>query len=365
MFVKDLFESIMLVEDYGNLKWVDKGFLSLLRSENTKNQKMSLFSMLGKNSELVDVPFQKSTFKDLLEDRDSISAILYEKESGKQLLMMTMYYHTKFSLSYNSYKIAVNVQALYKNDGGLSFDELRTHFVTKLKLWDKVNGNDIVASTVEKDSAKIQRIVSEVAKFTNSKNLAVKVIKRDAQRSKTSIERSKSKKGIIPVKMSNEEKISFEKAAKEALSKRLQDFKKIKIDAKSGGVTHENFVEILKKEGFLDAFTVNGYTYKYTNSSINFDSLRKNDQGWNKESYVAYYVDEDDPKYVEVFEKYGELRRELKAQHPVEAGQEQDPDVLRELEKIKRRLKIPPRKIEIMLKFEGGMIVPSHLRIDK
>jgi hypothetical protein len=156
----------------------------------------------------------------------------------------------------------------------------------------------------------------------------------------------------------------FKKLAISSLKSRLDAYKRDKLKNSGNSIDLKDFAKEVKKAGFLDKFLVNGFVFNYYDDRINFSKMRtghhKPDQnGYSDPSYITYRVDDSSQEYVELRNKYWDARADLSANF------KGDPEAFhREHNKLKKRLKVPPNRIKILLDLEGGAIVPYDVELD-
>jgi len=376
----EISEIDLLCEDFGNLKNIDKNLLKALMNQvyvgadgpGKYKYRDILVKSAGKDSDVKDVELKNSkTVTQEFENPSLVGAVIYDQVSGKQFGMVGI----KAEKTYKSERklgLVVNYVALsgenprpedIKHHRELVMNELKTH-------GGEIQKSYLSAECDYKDSrvAKMVNLIRNRANLwkMNGKEvkLFVKFIYADTKRPKARKERASRKTGVIPVKLVGKELEDFKQKAISSLKSRLDAYKRDKLKNSGESIDLKDFAKEVKKAGFLDKFLVNGYVFNYYDDRINFSKMRsgqhKPDQnGYSDPSYITYRVDDSSKEYAEMRDKYWEGRSELSSNF------KDDPEAFqREHEKLKKRLKVPPTRIEILLDLEGGAIVPYDVKLD-
>ena len=377
----EISEFDLLCEDFGNLKGIDKNLLKALMTQvYAKDQgpgKHMYVDMLaknaGQNSEVKDVELKnsKTVTQEFIDNPSLIGAVIYDKVSGKQFGMVGI----KAEKTYKTERklgLAVNYVALSgKNPRPEDIKHHRDLVMSELKAHaGEIQKTYLTGESDYKDSrvAKMVNLIRNRADLwkTNGEEvkLMVKFIYADSKRPEVRKERASRKSGVIPVKLVGKDLEDFKQKAISSLKSRLDAYKRDKLKNTGDSIDIKEFAKEVKKAGFLDRFLVNGYVFNYYDDRINFSKMRsgqhKPDQnGYSDPSYITYRVDDSSKEYAEMRDKYWEGRAELSANF------KDDPEAFhREHDKLKKRLKVPPTRIEILLDLEGGAIVPYDVKLD-
>ena len=370
----------LLCEDFGNLKGIDKNLLRALMSQeyvgaNGPGQykyRDVLAKAAGQASTTSDVEIKnsKTVTNEFENNPKTIGAVIYDKVSGKQFAMIGI----KVEKTYKSERkmgIVVNYVAISGDNPRP--EDIKHH---RSLVWDELKAmtekpkNYLSVERDYKDSqaAKAVNLIRNRAALwkSNGKDvkLYVKFIYTDEERPKARSERAQRKSGIIPVKLSPKDAEQFKTNALQSLKQRLDVYKSEKLKNSGNKISIDDFAKAIRNEGFLDKFNVDGHIYNYYDDRINFSAMKKglhkpNANGYTDESYITYRVDDSTPSYQEMQNKYWEGRSELASNF------KDDPEAYqREHIKLKRRLKVPPSRIQVLLDFEGGAIVPYDVKLD-
>ena len=375
----EIAEFDILVEDFGNLKQIDKNLLKALMTQvyvgNTGTGKSPyrdiLASKAGQNSEVKDVELKNSkTVTNEFENTNLLGAVIYDKVTGNQYGMVGI----KADKTYKTEKkmgLAVNYVALSgENPSPEDIKHHRTVVIDELRATNETAKTYLSGECEYKDS-RVSKMVNLIRNRTdlwkrNGKEvkLFVKFIYADVNRPETRKERASRKSGVIPVKLAGKDLEDFKKLAISSLKSRLDAYKRDKLKNSGNSIDLKDFAKEVKKAGFLDKFLVNGFVFNYYDDRINFSKMRtghhKPDQnGYSDPSYITYRVDDSSQEYVELRNKYWDARADLSANF------KGDPEAFhREHNKLKKRLKVPPNRIKILLDLEGGAIVPYDVELD-
>ena len=376
----EITEDDLLCEDFGNLKGIDPNLLKALMSQEYVGSKgpgqyhyrdvLSKSAGKASNTSDVEIKNSKTVTNEFQNNPKTIGAVIYDKISGKQFAMIGI----KAEKTYKTERkmgIVVNYVALSGDNPRP--DDIKHH---RSLVWDEIKStgekpkNYLSAERDYKDSqvAKVVNLVRNRADLwkTNGKavDLCVKFIYADEERPKLKSERAFRKQGIVPIKLVGKELSDFKERAINALKQRLDKYKSEKLKNAGDGINIKDFAAEVRKAGFLDKFNVNGYIYNYYDDRINFSAMKKgkhkpDENGYSDASYITYRVDDSSPSYQEMQKQYWEERSNISANF------KDDPEAFhRAHDKLKKRLKVPPTRIEILLDFEGGAIVPYDVKLD-
>lgn len=133
----------------------------------------------------------------------------------------------------------------------------------------------------------------------------------------------------------------WEKEARGALRTRLDQFKSSKT---KGVATHDELPEFVGEHGWLDKLLVGGFVYDYYDSRIDIKALQG--KTYSKEAYVEYKLNQNTKAYKD----FEDTRPAARYDTP---------------EYEEWRAKRPPGSLKIMLKLDGGHIVPSHVQLEE
>ena len=374
----EISEFDLLCEDFGNLKSIDPKLLKALMTQTyvggpgKSKYKDILSTKAGQSSETKDVDLKnsKTVTQEFADNPNLIGAVIYDKVSGKQFGMVGIRaektYKTERKLG-----LVVNYVALSgENPRPDDIKHHRSVVWDELKTTSEFDKTYLAAECDYKDSrvAKMVNLIRNRADLwkRNGKevSLCVKFIYADSERPNLRKERSARKAGIVPVKLVGKELEDFKNRAISSLKSRLDAYKRDKLKNSGESIDVKEFAKEVRKAGFLDKFLVDGYVFNYYDDRINFSAMKsgkhKPDQnGYSDPSYITYRVDESSPGYKEMSSKYWDGRSELSANF------KDDPEAFRrEHDKLKKRLKVPPTRIQILLDLEGGAIVPYDIKLD-
>ena len=379
----------LLLEDFGNLKSISKNLIDGLKdvvtfqsfSSNERKVEKTTSNIIGKNSKIEDVELTNgSKIGSLFSDNKNVQAVvIYDQISGDQygiIAKISVPGNKKWQTS-NYLNVVFDFGAI----AGKDFDENQLEKIKNIadkqglsptqnkdvkRYQYKISYDDNATKTkIEKFARELIKLVKPQDKKDTTKNLMMKIIYADAERIITKSERAKNKAGSIELtgKMTPSEIKDFNLKAKNQLETRLNNFKRDKLKASGKDLTIDKIVETIRKEGYLDKILVNGYIYNYYQERINISALRKGDHKKSRYdsdlSYIKYKIDEDAESYIKIRREFWNAINdveELKSVDPVAYEKEE--------EKIKRKLKMPPRYFTVMLDFEGGMIVPYDIQVN-
>lgn len=367
---------MILAEELGNLNAIDKKFINALKRSFTagkyddkgvwKNfEKRFLSSRAGRSSSIEEkgIGSAKQVADEFETDASVIAIVIFDKKTDMQYGIVAEQ-NPKAYKQERTLKVMVDAEAMAGTGASKDqIDDVKRYFTDKVKI-HMFDSSNIGVLTTDFTSSKVYNAINHINKFIKSPNkeLAIKVVHADAERPAKKQERAKARSGVIPVKLDGKEKEDFIKQAKYSLQKRLDVYKSEKLKKQNKNISIDEFLDAVRKDGYLDKFLVNGYIYEYYRDSFNFGNMikgRHKDSRWESDkSYVTYRIDDDAPEYEKVRRDYWE-----------QAGKLSDLSDDREAyahakDKLKKRLKLPPTYIKVFFDFEGGAIVPAYIEIE-
>lgn len=193
------------------------------------------------------------------------------------------------------------------------------------------------------------------------KTAQVVCFKADDTRIEKSAARSEQRKNSVPDLRNDSVRREYEKNIKYAFKARLD---KYKSDKSIKVATPEEALRIIVDKGFLDKISIGGQTYDYHEDRINLKALRKPKETWGREdSYISYKINSDTAEYKKLANERTELRHKF-IEINTAAGQEKPYDFNDEQEQKMDKLR-PAGEFKLMLKLEGGRIVPGEIKFEK
>lgn len=328
-------EMLLLVEDYGNLKAISPKFLSKLKKNSGLGH--TLYPGLGKNSEIEDAPFSSATaFNNTIvsSGNEIRAAVIYRKSDGEQIGFIMFVQDPKFRGD-DQWSVMYD----------LGFTEPSMSQIGEVAV--NLEGKD------SKTLSTFAKICASSPLIKNaSKELGVKFIHVDKERIKDRKERYTRKEGIIPVKMTPAELEKFTEKTAKSLEARLRDFKNSKRN-----IPLKDLLPQIMEKGYLDTIVIDGYEYKFAQSTINFDAERDENNWMHGKSEVRYEI-VDSEKYKKVQYAFWDEVGKISSLRDDEEAYD------REKAKLIKRHKLPPGNIYFKLGFKGAALVPVDLRLD-
>ena len=367
-------EQEMLAEDLGNLKQINPAFVKALKrqtgrySDGRYKQYHILSSRAGQNSQTDDRPMKtaRAIASEFSESKSAIAMLVFDKKSGTQYGIIAertpTTYANKTRLE-RTIGVFVDVDAIAGDVPVENKKTLRTAIFDKMKM--SQSDGDVISREFSFDEGKIYGALNEINKFVKGpeKEITVRFFYEDTDRKVKKADRARAKSGMIPVKLSGKDKTDFENSARSALKARLDTFKTEKLKNQNKGISLDQVLDTIRTEGYLDKILIDGYIYDYYNDSFNFNNMktgRHKDKTWeSNRSYVTYRIDDDEETYRNIRNKFWNASSEIQDEF---AG---DKEAMKtEIERLKKRLKLPPRYIKVFFDFEGGMIVPAEIVVE-
>lgn len=328
-------EMLLLVEDYGNLKAISQKFLSKLKKTSGAGHK--LYPGLGKNSEIEDEPYSGQTnFNNkITQSANTITAALvYRKSDGEQV---------GFIMDIPDPQFRSTRQMVVMYDQGFTSPS------------DSKIG-DIAVNIENKESKDLVAFIKNCASSPlikdARKELGVKFIYNDKERIEARRNRHYRKEGIVPIKMSPEELEKYQEKAKDSLAERLREFKNGKRT-----IPMKDLLPQIMEKGYLDTIVIDGFEYKFAQSTVNFDAERDENNWMNGKSEVRYEI-VDSAKYKKIQYAFWDAIGEIRGLRDDEEAYE------KEKTKLIKRHHLPPSNIYFKLGFKGAALVPVDLRLD-
>ena len=367
---------MILAEELGNLNAIDKKFINALKRSytagkyddkgNWKNfEKRFLSGRAGRSSTIEEkgIGSAKQVADEFETDASVIAIVIFDKKTDMQYGIVAEQ-NPKAYKQERTLKVMVDATAMAgANASKEQIDDVKRYFTDKVKI-SMFDSSNIGVLTTDFTSSKVYNAINHINKFVKSpnKDLAIKVVHADAERPAKKQERAKARSGVIPVKLDGKEKEDFIKQAKYSLQKRLDVYKSEKLKKQNKNISLDEFLDAVRKDGYLDKFLVNGYIYEYYRDSFNFGNMikgrHKTAQWESDKSYVTYRVDDNAPEYEKVRREYWEQASELRDLSDDSEAYAHAKD------KLKKRLKIPPTYIKVFFDFDGGAIVPAYIEIE-
>jgi len=360
-----------LFEDLGNLKNIDRGLIRVFQQQSFDGgKKKSIGDMFGRKSKMIEyvdknqtVMFNRLSSK---EDAHGIPVGLIVKYDEKQVLAIIKIISSSYK-NEDSYLLAGNNNFFEKTIDSQKYEELMGYNAKSYGTWDFQASNLIKGEVrgIKVTIGKIKTLLKELFLKAKTDKVEIKtiIIYRDTERIETSKQREQSREGIIPYSTGNlitvnGKKITYEtwgvthfKALGRDLSKRLEKFKITK--AKSFDNPQE-LLDGFMKEGYLEHVRLMGFPYELKRHQISFNDI-----------VSGKMILRDDDNYVEYEIKTNsieieKLNKELK---DIKETNDTDADDLSKIYYETKKEMLPPRNFKVILKMEGGAIVPGAIKI--
>jgi hypothetical protein len=349
---------ILLLEDLGNLKFINGKFYNFLKTRPFgKDKKEVLPINYGENSEVKSQPnITKVKLGGLVEDEDFIIGILSHKD--KQLAMIKKYKHNSDS----KYEIVLDLDLI---ESGLDYEKLDKFEDMELESnleFFKLNDNHLESKMISDNRIDKQlRILLDVLKLYSSNMIEDRIDFKYALVDKTRAELSSIRRKrtslygddgikIFPSRVPGSNELTSEndfhlQSIKSLLKARLENYK-IKNATNIDSI--DKLLDIVKSEGIKDVFKVKGFTYKMQTMS-NFDVRTLKGEG-NDKAYVIYELNQSDEKLKTIQQTYKHF-------------EELFGDIGKWPEGIRKHWNAikPPVYIKVEMKFRFGQIIPVNV----
>jgi hypothetical protein len=393
---ENLFEMSTLLEDLGVFKKVRPDLLKVFKDSKYIKQASDSYgrnvfgagglkSSLGRNSEFTtELVKTGAAVIDALKKPNAIGFLIAAGDSVEDQVFAAFFsaYRTEGeNIDESSTKLLMALDAAYlEKNNKETFDKM-------------AKNSDISANTSKvpvqvyeqpRSLAKCKGFITAIIKAIKQADSSAKItiIYKDLDRSKKQGERYKAKQGRILTpkeyaQLSEKDLRNYASGFKSALKSRLDKYKTGKaIDVKSA----EEFFNTILEKGYIDKIKLNGVTYKYYDTSLNFSKLK---DGVNDSFYssAAEYQIVDDERYnwsgdgsKTQYQKLTDLAGEksgytalvAKLRADKEAGiedsvsEEEKERVMDEYSKL-----CPPYRVYIKFKIQGASIVPDSIEFKR
>ena len=365
----------LLLEYLGTLSVVDKGLVKSLKNATTwSNKTTKLGSAIGAKSK-VETKVASGRNSDQLwkvyDEDTNIVAMIFSYD-GSQVMAVS---------DRNRLGVSDGTQASRgETNKAVMFTITSDDFYTKVLPEDEFDekfakssydnragkrvfgkeARDLKAGTT-KAKTFVRKVLDAMVKkaSVDGKKIEVMYIFKDTERAVAQKDRAAARSGKVPIpsdkkpvgRRGGEEYATYISDLKAGLRQRLEKFKASKA---KGFTSVVEMLEYIKKEGYLDKLKLNGLNYNMKNSNLHLNDMIKKARGakndnWLSDSYVEYSMDWDERSDV-----YSKMRKEYKEANP-DASVE---DMQKAMEG-----KLPPATLKVIFKLEGGVIVPSEVKL--
>lgn len=400
----------ILLEDFGNLKYIEKKFQPLLhRMQITINDKQKIRAAreagkqlasyergmnrriaqnnIGENSTIKTIKMKVAADAKRMLDEKDWSCLLF-KENNQQLVFVVKAMGNGFSKYGHStqvikYSVSIDFDALrdafpefneqintdsegevvtkYRTGGTRgSYQHTNPHKLEKLGFASTTG----IKSRIDVEIKEVLNILVYVMGLYRAikKEATVDVIGVDEPRMVKAAERAKLRRGALPDIRNDELRKEFEKDAKSAFKIRLD---KYKSDKTPNINTIDDMLHTIIEKGYVDKIKINNITYDYYDDRINFSYMRTGKNSFASDSnYITYKINSETAEYKQKSEEYNELRQRFWEKVKTRKAEGGSDEMTTEEEEELLKLKLPT-EIKIYLKLDGGKIVPARIEFVK
>jgi hypothetical protein len=135
------------------------------------------------------------------------------------------------------------------------------------------------------------------------------------------------------------------------LNARLDTYKEHKAPAAD---TPEEFLDLIKNEGFLDKIKINGLPYILKYNRLDFDYLRAKQVAEHNRSHIEYQLDSQSNEYHNYWKALSEYRKNIRNEYP---NDEEALEVAMEKFRV-------PSAIKVYMKLDKSSIVVDSINIE-
>lgn len=357
----------LLLEDLGNLKFIDSRFLPIIISKNAANAYSHgerLLPSLGQNSPIKVESVKSGTEAfDKLTAPNSIALLFFTGSShadkSHQMLLIARDYFEKekpFSAALRGGLLTPESFAFLREKTRISPALLLNQDPEKVMFERNMSEPDV------------RKLITHCIKSAGKAGSFV-VIQADLTRAQRQRERTELRRGIIltpkqVAQLTKEQRVSYLRSFKNELKSRVEEFKRSNV------VGPRDLKELLNwiiNHGYPEKVKVGNLIYNYYSSRLNFDYLRNPEQNsyFSQDNGITYEIDEQSAAYKEARRKFNEAYQKLYdeltskndgvSMNTVHNTIMNDPRI-QDLIVFKR--------FTVILKLEGSTIVPSDIKFD-
>jgi hypothetical protein len=358
-----------LFEDLGNLKIIDPKFLKALRTSSVFKKSKDSRHPYGKSYDILDPnlgkdsKIEKKSFKNpveafkSLDGKDAMLLTINDPQLDKQVaIFIAPKYTRNISSASETGTVTVGLDLGYFKEladkAGLSKE-----YDARIKKDFNTYGSDTITKVMNMPDRKASPLIKLIADMYKKAKMEPEYIVAytDTNRQAKQADRLKNQKGVIPMQRDKDVYNKFAKEARQALRFRLDKYK----SSRAKGVDDpDELIQEIIKSGYLDKFKYGGFTYDLKNDYIRFGELRKGAAARDSEkSYIEYGLSSNSVEYGEMAVARRELRSKLNS---VGADSLEGVKIQKQMDGIR-----PPSTLKVILKMEGGKIVPSEIEIDQ
>lgn len=341
MKIRDL----LLYEDYGNLNAIDPKFRKIFSSSYAYGRGSTKISnpRVGAESPVLTVePTKASAAANQFfgADNKTIQGMVLLVNGNQVLAIAKQVDRYDHQPDKPEHRIMLDATFYLEVEKG----ETRKAKVAKiLNGYESTLRSGISDRNVSESQAKtVLTSIFNAAKELNFE-ISAFVVGVDTNRQQKKKDRAAAKHGAVALDQVNPK---FAQKARHELRDRLDKFKAGKAEDYA---TPQEFLKAVIEKGFLEKISIDGFVYKLDRDQLRLSDIIKPDpRGWNNGNKIQYTIDSSNS------EKYAKLKKDLWNNHD-----EKTPDQQAKIEALKA--KFPPRDVYIILKMEGGKIVPGEV----
>jgi hypothetical protein len=362
----------LLFEGLENLSFIEPDLLKVLKTslEYDRNRygggysrttKSKFPTSLGQHAKVEEVPQAKSAAElhRLLKDDETVrgAVILFDDRQVFSVLKVPPHPgHDNKDL----YIWAATWQNLFKGDHELMrsmYDSVGT-VLKKADVGD-LSRNEGPEGPLYKALIALMKAQKEI--YGKTGQVKVMIIRADEERTALAAERKKSREIdskyahlLTPPKenlATEQGRRKWRDMLKTKLNMRLNTYKEHKAPEAN---TPEEFLNLIKTEGFMDKIKINGLTYELKYNRLDFDSLMKKSTSDYERSHIEYQLDSGSNEYHEYWKKLGEYRKKIREDYP-------DDEAALEAAMLKFRV---PSSVKVYMKLDKSSIVVDSINIE-
>ena len=363
----------LLIEDLKNLSFIEPDLLKVLKtslsyergryyggSVNYSRTKKNVFpSFLGQHAKIDEVPNVKSAAElhRLIKDDDTVKGVVILFDDRQVFCLLKLPAHPGHD-NKELYMWVCSWQNFFKDDHELMNREpgIVASFNTK-DLGD--------LTTYEGQEGKLYKVLIALMKaqkelYGKDGSIKVKVIRPDEERTALNAQRTKAREIdtkfahlINPPKenlATDKGKRDWANSLKNKLNVRLNTYKEHKAPEAN---TPEEFLNLIKTEGFMDKIKINGLPYILKYNRLDFDYLRAKQVAEHNRSHIEYSLDSTSDEYHNYWKALGEYRKSIRAEYP---------DDEEALEVAMEKFRVPS-SIKVYMKLDKSSIVVDTIDI--
>ena len=342
-------------EDLGTLNAIDKKFQSIFSDRyyfTRKKQKIG-HPTVGEHS--------PADYVETMKPSDATKLVFGEEAQKNKVQGMVLNIHGVQVLAISkikeaNYKGKAEFRVMLDVDSYVKIekdDDRKKKVAKTLAGYDRPfkQGDTVETRELAEPAAKgILLAVYKAAKESGAEGISALVIGSDPERAKKQSQRKTARADMLPASGETIRGDKFRNDARSALRSRLEQFKANKAQEFK---SPEEFLKSAIETGYMDKVNIDGFIYYLDRADLRISDIVKPGH-WSNQNAIKYRLDTTHSK------KLDDLKSQM---WDLRDASKENPEMQAKLEEL--RTKFPPRELSIMMKMQGGSIVPANVEVSK